>query len=298
MQHLRGWLPEIPRLSVPELKQGVLKRPPEARIDAAQRRFVLALYIFEKFLGWEWCEKHLLLSKRGFLWLDFDRIEQREATAVRIFELAENIFSLQTVPGLDECLDRLRTANVDSPQVESTYAELEFGRILSLYDVPFRFVPRISDKSADFELEYPDGARILADAKCKVEGSEFSENTVKNSLHDAKKQFPKDGSGIAFIKIPQLWAEDAETRYLMHRSAVRYMAGTRRIASVKFYFEILEFEPKILRRNFAFLEIDNAKSRVQPGRDWTLFEGRKFATDWEGKEPKWFELRVLASEMP
>jgi hypothetical protein len=296
MPHSVVWPAEPPKLTVDELRRFLPTRPSEAMDTYGKRHLVVCLYVFEKFLGWDWCERHLLQANKGFLWLDFSTLEKRETTTVRIFELADNIFSLQTIPGLSGCLDQLRSANVESGQVESTYAELEFGRILSLYDVQFRFVPRGAKKSADFELSYPDGLVILADSKCKLEGSAFSENTIKNSLRDAKELFPKDGAGIAFIKIPQAWADDANTRVLMYRAAVSYLTETARIASVKFYAEFLEFDPKVIRRRYGFLEVSNPKSRIQPGRDWTLFEGRSKAPAWGATNSKWIDLGVVANE--
>jgi hypothetical protein len=284
-------------MTLEELLSYTELRPSDAIETIGKRHLVMALLVFERFLGWPWCETHLLNATTGFLHLDFSNDQKRETTTVRLFELAENIFCLQSVNGLDECLESLKTAKVDSNQVESTYAEIEFGRILGFYEVPFRFVPRGVEKSPDFEISYPDGLKIFADAKCKLEASSFSENTLKTSLKDAREQFPKDGAGIAFLKVPQAWAEDARVRMALYKVTTEYLRQTQRIASVKFYAEVLNFDPKIVRRQYAFLEISNPRSRIEPGRDWTLFENRPVSPEWGGKHPRWIDFATIAREI-
>ena len=293
MQAPTDWHTIPPRLTVDDLNALIKRRPPDTLDTIGKRRLVISLIIFDKFLGWDWCVRHLFEATTGFLWLDFSKLEHREKTTVRLFELADNIFNLQCVDHIDACLNRLRTANVASDQVEATYAELEFARILSMYNVAFRFVPEGLVKSADFEIEYPDGLRIYADSKCKLEGSVFSETTIKTTIRDARKQFHKDAGGVIFVKIPQVWAEDNYTRVRMRDAAMRYMAGTGRIASIKYYAEMLTFEPQIIRRRYAFLEVSNPKCRIGAGRDWTLFQ-EKLARYPGTPGSTWFEIDTLA----
>ena len=293
MQAPTDWHTSSPRLTVDDLNALIKRRPPGTLDTIGKRRLVISLLVFEKFLGWNWCVRHLFEATTGFLWLDFSNLENRERTTVRLFELADNIFNLQCVEGVNSCLDRLKTANVASDQIESTYAELEFARILSLYDIAFRFIPEGEGKSADFEIEYPDGLRIHADSKCKLQGSQFSEVTIKTTIKDARRQFNKEIGGIVFIKIPQPWAEDNATRVQMRDAAIKYMAGTGRIASAKYYAEMLTFEPEIIRRRYAFLEISNPRCRIDARRDWTLF--RENSAKYPGTPgSKWFEIDTLA----
>lgn len=293
MQAPTDWYTIPPRLKVDDLNALVKKRPLDTLDTIGKRRLVISLCVFEKFLGWDWCVRHLFEAKTGFLRLDFSELEHRERRTIRLFELADNIFNLQCVDGIDGCLDRLRTANVTSNQVESTYAELEFGRILSLYNISFRFVLEGLAKSADFEIEYPDGLRIYADSKCKLEGSVFSETTIKTTINDARKQFHRDVGGIIFVKVPQVWTEDNSTRVRMRDTALRYMSGTGRVASLKYYAEMLTFETHTIRRRYAFLEVSNPKFRISQGRDWTLFQ-EKLSRHPGAPGSKWFEIDTLA----
>ena len=274
MRPVNGWALEPERMTIRELLAWAVARPPDTFNTIGKARLVLAVCIFEKFLGWKWCESHLFKAKNGFLYIDFSDAVRADTLSIRIAELAENIFSLQSAAGFDCCLDRLRTGRANSQQIEATYAEFEFGRVLNYYDVPFRFVPTTVAKTCDFEIAYPDGKLVLADAKCKRETADFSVKTIERSLRDVREQIPKGGIGIAFIKVPQVWAEDYRFRHEMYREAERYMRGTSRLVSVKFYAEYLEFDSANVQRSYAFLEATTPRNDVSQGRDWTLFEGR------------------------
>ena len=274
MRPVNGWALEPERLTIRELLAWAVARPPDTFNTIGKARYVLAVRIFEKFLGWKWCETHLFEAKSGFLYIDFSDTVRADTLSIRITELAENIFTLQNATGFDGCLGRLRTGRVESPQIESTYAEFEFGRVLYYYDIPFRFVPTTVAKTCDFEIAYPDGKLVLADAKCKRETADFSVNTIETSLRGVRDKIPKGGIGIAFIKVPQAWAEDYRSRNEMYREAGRYMKGTSRLVSVKFYAEYLEFDSANVQRSYAFLEATTPRNDVSEGRDWTLFEGR------------------------
>ena len=58
-------------------------------------------------------------------------------------------------------------------KIESTCAELDFGRLLYINDVEFRFVVPASKKGKDYDFEvvYPGGLAVPADAKCKFEST-------------------------------------------------------------------------------------------------------------------------------
>jgi hypothetical protein len=107
---------------------------------------------------------------------------------------------LQAVPGFDECITRMRDGDI-----EGTYAELDFGRMLYLNKVPFRFVVPQGTTGFDYdiEVEYRNGVVAAADAKCKIESTDFGESTIKNTLNKARKQLPDASPGIVFVKVPQ-----------------------------------------------------------------------------------------------
>ena len=79
------------------------------------------------FLGEEWFDRHVIPNRRkpGFFTMDESNAVQLDTSAYRIMLLAEALYNLQNVPGFDECITRMRDGDI-----EGTYAELDFGRML------------------------------------------------------------------------------------------------------------------------------------------------------------------------
>jgi hypothetical protein len=168
--------------------------------------------------------------KKGFLSIDESDPYRREMSFFRVMDLAEVIYNLQPVPGFDECITRMRAGDI-----EGAYAELDFGRMLYLKKVPFRFVvPQgTTGRDYDIEIEYPNGTIASADAKCKIEGTDFSSNTIENTLKKARKQLPDSMPGIVFVKVPPRWIADANSVATMLEVARSFLRGTQRVVSVK-----------------------------------------------------------------
>ena len=280
-------------LSLDELNFAVQCAPDDQFGRVATIRLYMAFYIFNKFLGQEWCDNHIFNSQDGFLSFDFSEDEKRERTAVRLFELAENMFNLQIIGGFEECLDRLLTSRDKYKQLKSTFAEIEFGRILQLYSIKFRYLRAQQTRNPDLELTYPDGTMVVADAKCKIEGSVFSTNSITNSLKDSRSQFDPKGAGALFIKVPQYWTEVPLNRFAMKTVAENFLRSTGRVALVCYYSEHLTFDPVNIRRRYAFLDVPNPNGRRHPGRDLSLLS--KLAVSRETvQNHEWIDLHEEA----
>ena len=117
-------------------------------------------------------------------------------------DLAEVVYNLQTVPGFDNCIARMREGDI-----EGTAAELDLGRMLYLNQVPFRYVvPQgVKGKDYDAEILFPDGVVACADAKCALEITGLKAKAIFNKLEKARKQLPADQPGIIFVKMPPHW---------------------------------------------------------------------------------------------
>lgn len=120
------------------------------------------------------------------------------------------LLNLQHINGFDACITQMRG---DGDKIESTCAELDFGRFLYIHNVGFRFVAPQMTKGSDydFEIVYPDALVVAADAKCKLETAAIEPGGVKKSLRRTREQLPKDRPGIVFVKIPQRWIDDPDT---------------------------------------------------------------------------------------
>jgi hypothetical protein len=69
-----GWKPEPEVLTEVELLAHSSARPADTFDTIGKARLVLSACVFEKFLGWEWCNEHFLGAKGGFLYSDFSGI--------------------------------------------------------------------------------------------------------------------------------------------------------------------------------------------------------------------------------
>jgi hypothetical protein len=156
------------RMSFEQLQRGYASLPPEVRINGQTECLALASGVLRSFMDADWVERHIVSDnrKKGFLSIDESEPHRREISFFRVMDLAEVVYNQQPVPGFDECITRMRDGDI-----EGTYAELDFGRMLHLNQVPFRFVVPQGTTGRDYDIEimYPDGVIASADAKCKIE---------------------------------------------------------------------------------------------------------------------------------
>jgi hypothetical protein len=135
-------------------------------LHGQDKSFALGAGVVRRFLGEDWIDRHFNPDGlRGFFTIDETTQMTRAMAAFRLIDLAEALYNLQDVPGFDECIQGLR-----DDHVEATFAELDFGRMLYLNRVPFRFVPPLGVKRSDYDIEiiHPNTSQIIcADAKCK-----------------------------------------------------------------------------------------------------------------------------------
>jgi len=258
------------------------------RTEPGGRVIGVANAVIAHFLGRDWFAAHVRhdARRRGFLNLDFASDRRREASTFRVVELAESLFNLQHVEGFDACIGQMRGG---AEKIESTCAELDFGRFLYIHEINFRFVvPRIM-KGADYDFDvlYPDGLKVAADAKCKFETTAISPYSLHNSMKKARGQLPADQTGIIFIKVPQQWIEESATLKAMVGTARQFFATTDRVVSVKFYVSHLKIGNGMVMHRHALRELTNEASRFHAGRNRDLFANYYVPPSWNGMPPKW-----------
>jgi len=282
-------LPE--RIAVDYLHKVIAALPAEMRADDGGRTIGLANTVIVHFLGREWLEANIKpdIKRPGFLRLDFSSDVRREASVFRVVELAESLYNLQHIPGFDDCIEQIRAGG---DKIQSACAELDFARFLYIHEVDFHFVVRKMRKGEDydFELTYPDGLKVPADAKCKFETTKIDPAGIHKSLKKAKGQLPKDRPGIIFIKVPQSWISDLEVAKEMVNVGKDFLKTTGRIISVKFYVSQLQTVNKMVMHRHALREITNSDSRFHDGRNWDLFTDYPVPSSWNGMPPKWQRL--------
>jgi hypothetical protein len=285
------------RIDVNDLHNVIAKLPREMQDDDGGRIIGVANSVIGHFLGRDWFDAHIRhdVPKPSFLRLDFSSDKRREFTVFRVIELAENLFNLQNVEGFDACIEQMKAA---AEKIESSCAELDFGRFLYIHDVGFRFVvpQQRRGNDYDFEVTYPDGLTVPADAKCKFENTD--PESVRNSLIKARKQLPKDRAGMIFVKIPQSWIEEVEVAKALVSVANDFLRHTDRVVSVKFYVSQLEaINNRILHRH-GLREVTNVNSRHHAGRNWDLFTNYYVPPSWNGMPPKWQRIFFFPKTRP
>jgi hypothetical protein len=289
----------IPRIiNVDDLHKAVQTLPPEIRNDDGGRSIALANTVIVHFLGREWFEAHIKPDKKpGFLRLDFSSDTRRETTVFRVIELAESLFNLQGVHGFEACIAQMRAG---AEKIESTCAELDFGRFLHIHDVGFRFITPTKEKGSDYDYEvvYPDGRVVPADAKCKFEATEINPESVRNSLRKARTQLPKGQAGLIFVKVPQTWINDINMAAALVAVGREFLQNTNRVVSIKFYVSVLQTINGMVLHRHALREITNEKSEFHEGKEWDLFANYYVPPSWNGMPPKWQRIFFFPISKP
>ena len=214
---------------------------------------------------------------------------RREATVFRVIELAESLYNLQNIDGFDACISQMKGGG---EKIQSTCAELDFGRFLCIHDVEFRFVIPQMAKGSDYDVElcYPDGLAVPADAKCKFETTEINPKSIVNSLEIGRKKLPADRPGIIFVKVPQRWIVEVENAAAMVDAGRKFLRNADRIVAITFYVSPLETRDNVVMYQHALRELTNETSRFHQERNWELFTNYYVSPSWIGMPPKWQRL--------
>jgi hypothetical protein len=279
-----------------ELLKAIASFPSDVRENDSKRSFVLALWVVKYFFGQEWIDEHISpeRTRAGFLRVPLGESADTQTRTFKLVDFAELLFNLQAVPGLDICIDRMRRG-----VIEPTLAELDLGRMLYCGNLDFRFVEPQQQKGLDYDIEItlPDGTVVCADAKCKIEATDFSVDGVRRSLEKARTQFPKDRPSIIFMKVPYRWFEEPNYGISLNSIAEAFLRGTGRIVSVKFYVSHIDYRDKALRHVHGFKEISNPNNRFE-ARDWDMFAEPPAKSDWNGMPPRWKRLLFFPNDGP
>lgn len=276
------------RISVDDLRRVVAGLPAEVRDFPGGRSITLANAIISHFLGRAWHTAHIPAgtAKPGFMRLDFSSDRRREASAFRVIHLAENLYNLQMIEGFDACIAQMQEAD---GKIESTYAELDVGRLLYLNNVVFRFVIPKNTPGLDYDLELTlfGSVRVPAETKCKFEATAINPNSILSSLSRARGQLPKDRAGIIFVKVPQTWISEPATAISLAAVAGEFLKNSGRVVSVKFYVSQLVLANNMVGHFDQYREVTNLASRYHEGRDWDLFPEGPPLSSWNGLPDKW-----------
>jgi hypothetical protein len=289
----------IPRIGDLALLDTIQKFPPEIRFEHSKRSFWLSIAVLRHFFGPEWVEEHVGLGRDspGFLRLTSAIVdkEKSEISTFKIVDLAEILLNLQDIPGIEIVVDKMKHAHI-----EPTFAEFDFGKMLYCSEASFRFVKPVQKKGLDYDVEIvlSDGLIVCADAKCKLEGKEFSEKTVMNSLREARKQVPPDRPSFIFVKVPAGWMSNRSPKGPLNEIAKAFLRETQRVASIKFYISEIIYNNGFITHNQMFKEISNPNNRFDKHRNWDIFAKPESSNAWSTMPPRWKRLLYYPENGP
>ena len=292
----RAAMAEKPRITLEDLCKAAGRFT--APFDAPPNQtYMIALHVLTRLLGSAWLDKHIDPDQRrsGFLKLNEQSPREPIEQAWRIIDAAECLFNLQVAPGFYEHI-KLYAMRAD---IEACIAELHVARILFSNYLVFSFVEP-NDKrgsSYDFEVEMWPSISYQADAKCKTEGSVFSATTIRNSLTKHKGQFPKDGHGVFFVKLPVDWLGVENYAPPLIHEASEFLRNRGRVVSVVFYAAPVRFRDGSVETGHSFKEVVNPRYALDNERDWRIL--RRWHTP-EGKAkalpPEWIRLGYIKKD--
>lgn len=286
------------RITPENLKKAFDDLPERARQNGQTESLALACGVVRGFLGEKWFEQHIDPNSKakGYLTIDESDVYKQELSFFKIMDLAELLYNLQHIEGFDDCINRIKGG-----AIEATYAELDFGRLLHYHLIPFRFVIArgILGADYDFEIMYPNGVIACADAKCKIEATQFGDKTILNALQQARTQLPKNRPGIIFVKMPQHWMRD-EDSFVATTVAVarRFLSSTKRIVSVKFYVSPLSFSENILVHRHGYKEVSNPVTYFGNDINWDIFYKIGMTPEQNGVPLHWQRIKFYPDGRP
>jgi hypothetical protein len=283
------------RIELASLHKAFEKIQTEPEVASHNQWVALGCGVIRGFLTEEWFARHVMPEgKRSVLTVDETSAPTNALTLGRLIDLAEVLYNLQHIFGFDECLARLYEGNI-----EGTLAELDLGRMLYINAVPFRFiVPRGKLKSDyDTEIIYPSGLVACADAKCKIEGTEFTERKIRSVLNEAREQLPRHRPGIVFVKVPASWLNDPRFLEVAQTAAQRFLGGVKRIVSVKYYTSPIAWQNNYLMIQHAFKEYSNATTDFGNNMNWDIFKPGPLPFEWNGAPPWWQRIFRFPAEI-
>jgi hypothetical protein len=259
--------------------------------DPQIRDYHTARHIIAEVFGPEWVDENVSAGARAdsFFRDASTTVEDAYTHFMRVTALAEMLLNLQHIPGYSECASQLQTAAM----IESTFAELEVGKVLYTNRVRFEFNKPTRIKTADFDLRIwcPNGMQAFSDTKCKEEGRQPSRKTIENSLIQARRQLPPRRPGFVFIKVPRRWIEDESYAYALTEIALGFMRTTGRVVSVKFYTTSVVYDAESMGEVIACQEVTTDRTDFGMGINWNLFPDRLTEPDALMLSANWFRLR-------
>lgn len=254
---------------------------------ATLESLALASAVIGYFTGVDWLERHINDPTSPLRLIETAPDFPERLT--RFIDWGEVVFNLQETPGFDHLMERLH----HNDNVDGVLGELELGRMLYLQRIPFRYVIPSGAKGGrnhDVEITMPDGLIVCADAKCKIESTDFGAATIRSTLNSGRDQLPSNEPGFIFMKVPPRWLQEPQFSETLRQTTWEFLRGTGRVVSVKYFSSIFRRQAGASALFQTFTEVSNPMNRFDQGRNWDLFPDQPDNFSWDGIPPHWQPL--------
>jgi hypothetical protein len=223
----------IRRFSPEDVRQAAAKLQANLnwRDSPETRAYMAATSLLIEWLGFPWAEREIFLASDTQQFFRFGATSSPTHPMYRHFDrvvaLADMLYNLQTVDGIAGRVDKIR-----DDSVETGVAELEGARIIRQSGYPIRFIPESNVRKVHDLATTVSGVTIACESKCKLETTQLSAKTVKNTLDDARDQLPRDRPGVVFLKIPEVWKTTVESVEQISTGVRSFLSTTGRVSAV------------------------------------------------------------------
>jgi hypothetical protein len=265
------------------------KLPVELVTNPELRLYMASARAISNYLGPNWGETYVLNGplKAPFLRLhrELGLLDLRHVR--RIISLAEMLFNLQTVEGIEG-----RMAQICNDDIEATIAELEVARLLYWSKIPFRFIIPRGVKGLDYDIEIIlPWTKVACEMKCKIDSTDLNEKTMKETLNQARSQIPTTMPGVIFVKIPERWIFDEKIAHVMRNTLDKFFRNSGRVATVFFLWEELHDRADGNLMHITRIRPDHNKHARIPLPGLTSMFYKYFASP--DLRPKWIYFRDI-----
>ena len=210
--------------------------------DYTSVEYQLATDLLVFFLGLEWVLEHVIYdhaasvrNKLGRRFLNTDTVgKARLRHAFRVTSMAECLYNLQRVPGME-----YRLSGLARDDLEAAIGELESAKLLAHPQHKLRFITPVSKKGCDYDAEITTnaGVTVCAEMKTKKESEVYADTTVRNTLEHARKQLPKGKPGIILLKYPSDWIKNKRLDRLAKDAINKTLRQSDRLVAIITHWE-------------------------------------------------------------
>jgi hypothetical protein len=215
-------------------------------VAGENRRLLLDLVsedIIKSHLGESWYIENIAgaMGERARDYLHWEASPQMQLlSAHRVHELARRLYELQSFSWFERVLTNVH----DRDDLSGVGFELDILQVLHF--LVSIVTPQVSSghKGEDYDISLQvTGLRVPIEVKAKDDNTEYSANTIINTVKGAASQLPKGQKGFLFLRIPSFWVgaqlEDEYSDILLEATR-----QTSRIAAVITAIDKMHLNPE------------------------------------------------------